>query len=51
MDGEEQIPVDSNHEEMCKFIERNDDVYEMIYKRIRRIIRVGCDKQLGGTGT
>ena len=37
--GEEQIPVDSNHEEMCKFMEREDDVYEKLFKRIRRMIK------------
>ncbi len=39
VDGEEQIPVNANHEEMCKFMGRQDDVYEKIFKRVRRIIK------------
>ncbi|MCJ1349722.1 hypothetical protein MMC31_007963, partial [Peltigera leucophlebia] len=39
IDGEEQIPVNANHEEMCKFMERQDDVYEKIFKRVRRMIK------------
>ncbi len=38
IDGEEQIPVDANHIEMCKFMEREDEVYEKLFKRVRRII-------------
>ena len=39
IDGEEQIPVDANHEELCKFAERESDVYEKVFKRIRRMIK------------
>ena len=39
IDGEEQIPVDANHEELCKFPERESDAYEKIFKRIRRMIQ------------
>ena len=39
IDGEEQIPVDADHEQICKFIEREDDVYEKLFRRIRRIIK------------
>ena len=39
IDGEEQIPVDVNHEEMCKFKEREDDAYEKIFRRIRRVMK------------
>jgi hypothetical protein len=45
IDGEEQIPVDANHEEMCKFAESNDDIYEKLFKRIRRMLKAvetGC---------
>ena len=45
IDGEEQIPVDANHEEMCKFAKSNDDVYEKLFKRIRRMLKsvdTGC---------
>lgn len=36
---EEQIPVNANHEQMCKFTDRQDDVYEKIFKRIGRMIK------------
>ena len=39
IDGEEQIPVDANHEEMCKFMDREDDTYEKLFKRVRRMIK------------
>ncbi len=39
IDGEEQIPVDANHEEMCKFAERTDEVYEKLFKQIRRMLK------------
>lgn len=39
IDGEEQIPVNANHEEICKFMGPQDDVYEKIFKRIRRMIK------------
>ena len=41
IDGEEQIPVDANHEEMCKFMRREDEVYEKLFRRIRRMIKHG----------
>ena len=39
IDGEEQIPVDADHEEMCKFKEREDDAYEKVFVRIRRVMK------------
>lgn len=39
IDGEEQIPVDADHEQICKFMERKDNVYEKLSKRIRRMIK------------
>lgn len=36
---EDQIPVEANHEEMCKFADRDDDVYEKLFKRIRRMLK------------
>lgn len=38
IDGEEQIPVNANHEEMCRFEERQDDVYEKIFKRVHKMM-------------
>lgn len=40
IDGEEQIPVNANHEDICKFMGRQDDVYEKVFKRVRRMIKV-----------
>ena len=39
IDGEEQIPVDADHEQICKFMDREDEVYEKLFKRIRRMIK------------
>jgi hypothetical protein len=39
IDAEEQIPVDANHEEMCKFSKRDDEAYEKLFKRIQRMIK------------
>lgn len=39
IDGEERIPVDADHEQICKFMEREDNVYEKLFKRIRRMIK------------
>ncbi|KAI9773955.1 MAG: hypothetical protein M1839_001967 [Geoglossum umbratile] len=40
IDGEEQIPVNASHEEMCKFAFRDDDTYEKLFMRIRRMLKV-----------
>lgn len=34
IDGEEQIPADADHEQICKFMEREDNVYEKLFKGI-----------------
>lgn len=39
IDGEEQIPVDADHVQICKFMKREDEVYEKLLKRIRRMIK------------
>ena len=31
--------MNANHEQMCKFTEREDDVYEKVFKRIGRMIK------------
>ena len=35
---EDQVPVDANHEEICKFACPNDAVYEKLFKRVRRML-------------
>ena len=47
VNAEEQIPVDANHEEICKFGERNDEAYEKLFKRIRRMIKEQKTSMLG----
>ena len=49
IEREEQIPVDANHEQMCKFMEREDDVYEKIFKRIGRMIKEKGSLPLDGS--
>lgn len=39
IEGEEQIPVDADHVQICKFMEREDDAYEKLFKRISRMIK------------
>ena len=51
IDGEEQIPVDANHEEMCKFMDREDDVYEKLFKRVRRMIEEHSRAHLNSSRT
>ena len=36
-DHEEQIPVDADHSAMCKFENADDDIFEKVYKRVRRM--------------
>lgn len=38
IDGEEQIPMDANHEDICKFSDRKDDNYEQVYIRVQKLI-------------
>jgi hypothetical protein len=51
IDGEEQIPVDTNHEEMCKFSSRDDEVYEKLFKRIRRLLKLQNNIGINRVGT
>jgi hypothetical protein len=39
IDGEEQIPINANHRNMCKFERRNDGTYGKVFKRVRRMLR------------
>jgi hypothetical protein len=41
--GEDQIPVDANHRDMCKFSGRDDGDYEKLFKRIRRVLKAKGD--------
>ncbi|KIM82087.1 hypothetical protein PILCRDRAFT_820986 [Piloderma croceum F 1598] len=46
VDGEDQIPVDANHSDICKFPSRNDPYYEKCYKRILRMLKSPCATEL-----
>lgn len=37
--GEDQIPVDANHRDLCKFQTRDDQVYEKLFKRVLRMLK------------
>jgi hypothetical protein len=34
---EEQVPVDADHSAMCKFEKEEDDTFEKVYKRVKRM--------------
>jgi hypothetical protein len=51
VDGEEQIPVDANHRDMCKFEGRDNGVYEKVFKRLGRMLKGKDGIQTGGTCT
>ena len=48
--GEDQIPVNANHRDMCKFSRRDNGDYEKLCKRIRRILKAKCDVIQGVAG-
>lgn len=39
IDEEEQLPVNANHIQMCKFGSQDDETYEKVYKRVLRILK------------
>jgi hypothetical protein len=39
VEGEDQIPVDADHVDMCKFAGRDDEVYEKLFKRLGRMVK------------
>lgn len=49
--GEDQIPVDANHLDMCKFGARDDPVYEKLFKRILRMMKAKNAQQLSASRT
>jgi len=42
VEGEDQIPIDANHIDMCKFAGRDDEVYEKLFKRVGRMVKGKC---------
>lgn len=50
VDGEDQIPVNADHRDMCKFAGRDDEAYEKLFKRVRRMVkRNGVEADSGRT--
>ena len=43
---EDQIPCDSNHNDLCKFEKRDDSIYKKVTKRINRIVKESHDRQV-----
>ncbi|KAH0541632.1 hypothetical protein FGG08_003922 [Glutinoglossum americanum] len=39
VNGEDQVPVDADHRDMCKFGARDDPVYEKLFRRVRRMMK------------
>lgn len=37
VEHEDQIPVDADHSAMCKFATAEDDTFERVHKRLRRM--------------
>lgn len=44
------IPVDANHNDMCKFKTRDDEVYKKLYKRVLRIMEAKRSIQIEEAG-
>lgn len=49
--NEEQIPVNADHQEMCKFASPADETYEQIYIRIRRMMHAYEERLRSGQCT
>lgn len=39
LDQEDQIPVNASHIDMCKFEASDDDVYNKLNKRVKRMVK------------
>jgi hypothetical protein len=48
---EEQLPVNANHVLMCKFESRDDETYEKVWKRVRRILKSKTSLRTVGSTT
>lgn len=43
---EEQIPVNADHQGICKFASPTDETYEKLYKRMGRMVEAHVERQL-----
>jgi hypothetical protein len=48
---EEQLAVNANHVLMCKFESRDDETYEKVWKRVRRILKSKTSLRIIGSNT
>ena len=39
IDGEDQVPVNANHRDMCKFDSRDNETYKKLVKRLNRMLK------------
>ena len=46
VENEEQIPVESDHQGICKLASPTDETYEKLYKRMGRMVQVYAERQL-----
>ena len=46
VDHEDQIPVEADHHEMCKFASPTDETYEKLYNRMRKMVEAYAKRQL-----
>lgn len=46
VENEEKIPVEANHQEICKFASTTDETYEKLYKRMGRMVEAYTERQL-----
>ena len=45
MNGEDQEPVNADHQNMCKFDSRDDETYRKLEKRLNRMLKQGLSKK------
>lgn len=47
LDNEEQIPIDRDHKEICRFDSEECGIYKSVYTRIRKIVG-NAEKEVAG---
>ena len=50
VDKEDQVPVNADHSQICKFEKEDDDTFEKAWKRIERIRKETRPASTGQTG-
>ena len=50
VDKEDQVPVNADHSQICKFEKEDDDTFEKAWKRIERIRKETSPASMGQTG-